>query len=109
MWKPLTIVLATGVLAGCGAVPALRGAPAVQAPSHANTTPATTTPPPPPWVPPLANPAPAAPASDGSGYVCWDAYGNPQPQASPTCPSGWGGRPPEHPLAPGDPNTGIVP
>lgn len=104
MWKPLTVLAVTGLLAGCGAVPALQGSPGRVGGDQAPQTPAGV------WVPPLPVPAPAAVGgADGVGYTCWDAYGNPQPQASPTCATGWGGRPPEHPLPTGNPNTGIVP
>jgi len=105
MWKPLAVALAAGLLAGCGAVPALQGSPASPQANQV-TTPAT----PGPWDPPLANPAPAAVGgADGVGFTCWNAYGFPEPQSSAVCAPGWGGRPPEHPLPTGDPSGGIVP
>lgn len=70
-----------------------------------------------PWQPSLATDhEPAAPikinwtgapgpsSPDGiDGYQCWDKYGYPvpQPKSQPTCPPGWGGRPPEHPVPTG--------
>src|SRR5262245_30725029 len=62
-----------------------------------------------PWDPPLPTPAPARELGPGS-YVCFNAQGYPFPQDSPTCPDGWGGRPPEHPLpVDGSPGVGALP
>jgi hypothetical protein len=111
MWKSVSIIVATGaVLAGCGA-PALDPGPAPQA--TAQEAPALVGNPPTAsaWDPPLDQPASAAiGGADGVGFTCWDAYGNPLPQDSPTCAPGWGGRPPEHPLPIDDLGSGgIVP
>jgi hypothetical protein len=50
-----------------------------------------------PWMPALATDhEPAAPTM--GQWICWNDHGYPLGQTTPTCPEGWGGRPPENPL-----------
>lgn len=95
-----------------GDQPAVEQPPAsnpVVAPSPASDPPlAVPTPPAGPWVPALTGHELAAPVyvvgpvphppTGPDGYQCWNEYGLPYPQASPICPDGWAGRPPEYPL-----------